>query len=171
MSDESDFVVIGLLRRAHGVRGEVSVQPVSDLPERFNALERVLVRHGGSTREIRVQTVRSKGGAVLVKFEGVDDRTAAQALAGGEIGVRRQDVYPAPEGAYYIFDLIGCTVIGKDGRYIGVVDDVWKMPANDVLAVKGDAGEVLIPMVKSVVKQIDLDGKVVKIEEMEGLLG
>jgi 16S rRNA processing protein RimM len=171
VSDESDFVVIGLLRRAHGVKGEVSVQPVSDVPERFKALERVLLRHGGSTEEVCVQGVRSKGGAVLLKLEGVDDRTAAQALTGAEIGVRRKDVYPVPEGTYYVFDLIGCKVIGDGGRYIGMIDDVWKMPANDVFAVKTAAGEVLIPVVQSVVKEIDLESKIVKIEETEGLLG
>lgn len=171
MSDESDFVVIGLLRRAHGVRGEVSVQPVSDMPERFKALERVLVRHGGTTREVAVEGVRRKGGSVLLKFEGVDDRTAAEALTGAEIGVGRNDVCPIPEGTYYVFDLIGCRVVGKGDRDIGLIDDVWKTPANDVFAVKTASGEVLIPVVQSVVKEIDLRRKIVKIEEIEGLLG
>ncbi len=171
MSDESDFVVIGLLRRAHGVRGEVSAQPVSDMPERFKALERVLVRHGGTTREVAVEGVRRKGGSVLLKLEGVDDRTAAEALTGAEIGVGRNDVCPIPEGTYYVFDLIGCRVVGKDDRDIGLIDDVWKTPANDVFAVKTASGEVLIPVVQSVVKEIDLRRKIVKIEEIEGLLG
>ncbi len=171
MSDEPDFVVIGLLRRAHGVKGEISVQAVSDVPERFESLERVLVRHGGTTREVAVQGVRGKGGSLLLKLEGVDDRTAAQALTGAEIGVKRDDVYPVPQGTYYVFDLIGCMVIGKDGRDIGLIDDVWKTPANDVFKVKTASGEVLIPVVQSVVKEIDLRQKVVKIEEIEGLLG
>jgi len=171
VSDESDFVVIGLLRRAHGVRGEVSAQPVSDMPERFKALERVLVRHGGTTREVAVEGVRRKGGSVLLKLEGVDDRTAAEALTGAEIGVGRNDVCPIPEGTYYVFDLIGCRVVGKDDRDIGLIDDVWKTPANDVFAVKTASGEVLIPVVQSVVKEIDLRRKIVKIEEIEGLLG
>ncbi len=171
MSDESDFVVIGLLRRAHGVRGEVSAQPVSDMPERFKALERVLVRHGGTTREVAVEGVRRKGGSVLLKLEGVDDRTAAEALTGAEIGVGRNDVCPIPEGTYYVFDLIGCRVVGKDDRDIGLIDDVWKTPANDVFAVKTASGEVLIPVVQSVVKEIDLRRKIVRIEEIEGLLG
>lgn len=171
MSDESDFVVIGLLKRAHGVGGEVAVQPVSDMPERFKVLEHVLVRHGSTTREVAVEGVRRKGGSVLLKLDGVDDRTAAGALMGAEIGVSRNDVYPIPEGTYYVFDLIGCKVVGEGGRDIGLIDDVWKTPANDVFAVKTASGEVLIPVVQSVVKEIDLRRKVVKIEEIEGLLG
>lgn len=171
MSDESDFIVIGLLRRAHGVRGEIFLQPVSDVPERFQGLEHVLLRYGGGTEEVSVESVRSEGDRVLLKLKGVDDRTAAERLRGAEIGVRKKDVYPVPEGTYYVFDLIGCKVVGKDGRDIGVVDEVWNMPANDVLVVETPAGEVLIPAVKSVVKQVDLENKVVEIEEIEGLLG
>lgn len=171
MSGESDFVVIGLLRRAHGVKGEISVQPVSDLTERFEALERVLVRQDGEIAEMAVEGVRAKGGSVLLKLEGIGDRTAAQALAGAEIGVRKKDVYPVPEGTYYVFDLIGCRVVGQEGREIGLIDDVLKMPANDVFVVKDGTREVLIPVVKSVVKKIDLERKVIEIEEIEGLLG
>jgi 16S rRNA processing protein RimM len=170
VSDESDFVVIGLLRRAHGVEGELAVQPVTDMPERFDRLERVLVRHGGSTREISVKKVRSQGGSMLLRLEGVDDRTSAEALKGAELGVRRKDVCPLPEDTYYVFDLIGCRVVGETGKEIGVIDDVWKMPANDVFAVISGSREILIPVVKSVVKKIDTDQKVVVIEEMEGLL-
>jgi 16S rRNA processing protein RimM len=171
VSDESDFVVIGLLRRAHGVRGEISVQPVSDVTERFKTLERVLVRQDGNVREVAVESARAKGGSVLLKLEGIDDRTAAEALSGAEIGVRRKDVYPIPEGTYYVFDLIGCKVLGQEGREIGLIDDVWKMPANDVFVVRDGTKEVLIPVVKSVVKKVDLERKVVEIEEIEGLLG
>lgn len=171
MSDESDFIIIGLLRRAHGVKGEIFLQPVSDMPERFKALEHVLLRHGGVTEEISVEGVRSEGDRILLKLKGIDDRTAAETLSGAEIGVSKKDVYPVPEGTYYVFELIGCRVVGTNGRDVGVIDEVWNMPANDVLAVKTPAGEVLIPVVKSVVKQVDLENKVVEIEEIEGLLG
>lgn len=170
MSDESDFVVIGLLRRAHGVGGELSVESLTDMPERFDKLERVLLRHGGCTREIGVRRVRGKGRSILLKLEGVDDRTSAEALRGAEIGVRREDVWPVPEDTYYVFELIGCRVVSETGRDVGVIDDVWKMPANDVFAVTSGSREVLIPVVKSVVRKIDLERKVVVIEEMEGLL-
>jgi 16S rRNA processing protein RimM len=171
VTGESDFVVIGLLRRAHGVRGDLSVQAVSDVPERFDSLERVLVRQGGSIRELAVESVRWKNRSLLLKFQGIDDRTAAEALKGAEIGVRKRDVHPVPDGTYYVFDLVGCKVIGKDDREIGRIDEVMKMPANDVFSVKTGSGEVLIPVVADVVKEIDLERKVVRIEEIEGLLG
>ena len=71
--------------------------------------------------------------------------------------------------SYYVFDLVGCRVVGNSGE-IGVIREVLKMPANDVLVVDSGSREVLIPAVKSVVREVDLEGRVVTIEEMEGLL-
>ncbi len=171
MTDESDFVLIGLVRRAHGIAGEVLVEPVSDIPGRFEALEAVLMRQRGEMREVEVDSVRWKSKSLLIKLRGIDDRTAAQAHSGAMLGVRQKDVHPVPKDAYYVFDIEGCEVVGESGRKIGVVGDVLKLPANDVFVVKTDGGEVLVPVVKSVVKRIDLDSKTIEIEEIEGLLG
>jgi 16S rRNA processing protein RimM len=170
VNDEPDFVVIGLLRRAHGVQGEVSVQSVTDVPDRFDRLTRVLLRKNGRIREVGVEAVGRKGKAFVLKLDGVDDRDAAQALAGGEIGIRRGELRPLSGDTYYVFDLVGCKVVGKNGGQIGVIEEVWKMPANDVLVVMSGTREILIPAIKSVVKNVDLDQRVVNIEEMEGLL-
>lgn len=170
MNDEPDFVVIGLLRRAHGVGGEIYVEPVTDIPGRFDGMRRVLLRREGSVREIGIESVRGKGKSLILKFEGVDDRSSAKALTGAELGVRKDDVWPLPEGTYYVFDLVGCEVLGKNSGRIGVIRDVWKTGANDVLVVMSGSREVLIPAVGHVVKTVDLEGRTVLIEEMEGLL-
>jgi 16S rRNA processing protein RimM len=91
-------------------------------------------------------------------------------LRNSEIGVRKSEVAPLPEGTYYIFDLIGCEVVGSRSGVIGKVDDVLQMPANDVLVVETRKGEVLIPLVGNVIKGIDIAGKMISIEEIEGLL-
>lgn len=170
MSDEPDFVLIGLVRRAHGIKGEVTVEPVSDIPKRYEVLEAVLVRQGNEIHEVGVDSVRWKGNLALVKLDGIDDRTGAEALRGAQIGVRKADVFPVPDGTYYVFDIIGSMVVGRSRGEIGIVDDVLRTPANDVLVVKTGSGEVLIPVVKSVVKCIDLQAKTIEIEEIEGLL-
>jgi 16S rRNA processing protein RimM len=170
VSDESDFVLIGLLRRAHGVKGEVCVEPVSDIVERFDALDYVLVKQGKTTNEVGVDSVRWKGKLALLKLDGIDDRTSAETLRGAMLGVRREDVFPVPEDTYYVFDMIGCRVIGTGGREIGTVDDVLKMPANDVLVLRRDKGEALIPFIKSVISSVDLKHKLIAINEIEGLL-
>jgi 16S rRNA processing protein RimM len=170
VSDEPDFVLIGLVRRAYGIRGEVYVEPVSDITERYQMLEDVLVRQGNEVREVGVDSVRWKGKYTVIKLHGVDDRTAAESLRGARLGVRKADVFPVPKDTYYVFDILGCTVFGESGRRVGVVDEVLRMPANDVLVLTTDNGEALIPIVKSVVKRIDLEAKTIEIEEIEGLL-
>lgn len=170
MSDEPDFVLIGLVRRAHGITGEVYVEPVSDITERYKMLKDVLVRQGNEVREVGVDSVRWKGRYTVIKLHGVDDRTAAESLRGAHLGVRKADVFPVPKDTYYIFDIVGCTVFGGSGRRVGVVDEVLRMPANDVMVLTTDSGEALIPIVKSVVKRIDLAAKTIEIDEIEGLL-
>lgn len=147
------------------------VEPVSETFERFRCLSRALVRDKDGVREIGVKSVKKKGDLIMVKIEGIDDRASAHALATAELGVRRQDVWPLPEGSYYIFDVVGCRVVGTDGKEIGRVEDVVGMPANDVLVVRTDKGEALVPVTRNVVKRIDVAAKTVIIEEIEGLLG
>jgi len=170
VTDEPDFVLIGRVRSAHGLGGEVSVEPVSDIVERFMGLRRVLLRRGDEIGEVGVASVRRKGGDVLLKLEGTDEREAAKALAGAELGVRRQDVWPLARDTYYVFDLIGSRVVGDGDREIGRVEDVLRMPANDVFVVRTDKGEALIPVTRNVIKRIDAANKIVVIEELNGLL-
>jgi len=170
-SDRDDFVLIGVVRRPHGTAGEVSVEPVCEAPERFENLKHALIRDAKGTRPVDVTSARRNGERVLMQFEGVDDRDAAQALASAEVGVRKQDVWPLPQDSYYIFDVVGCRVVGLDGRDIGVVEDVLGLPANDVLVVKTEKGEALVPVTKNIIKKVDLASKCILIEEIEGLLG
>jgi 16S rRNA processing protein RimM len=168
--DQQDFVLIGIVRRPHGTAGEVSVEPVSEAIERFEHLERVLIRDGRGTRSVAVKSARRSGERMLMQFEGIGDREAARALASAEIGVRRQDVWPLPQDCYYIFEVVGCRVFGVDGRDIGVVEDVMDLPANDVLVVRTEKGEALVPVTRNVIRKVDLKGKCIVIEEIEGLL-
>jgi 16S rRNA processing protein RimM len=170
VTDEPDFVLIGRVRSAHGLGGEVSIEPMSDVVERFMGLRRVLLKRGDEIGEVGVASVRRKGRGVLVKIEGTDERGAAEALVGAELGVRRQDVWPLDDDAYYVFDLIGSRVVGDGDREIGLVEDVLRMPANDVFVVRTGKGEALIPVTKNVIKRIDAANKVIVIEELNGLL-
>jgi 16S rRNA processing protein RimM len=170
MTDESDFVLIGRLRRAHGVHGELYMEPISDIPERFEGLRRVLVEREGTTVEYGVEAVRTRDSTVVVKLKGVDDRDAAERLKGADVGVRMSEIWPLPEDTYYVFDLMGSTILGEGGRKIGSVREVLNMPANDVLVVDTAGGEKLIPVVRSVIRSIDLENKRIEIEEIEGLL-
>ena len=172
MSDDvADFVVIGRVRRAHGTRGEVCVEPITDFPERFDSLREVLIRgRNEEPREGVIEALRWKGNLAFMKLAGVDDRTAAEGLKGSLLGVRRRDVAVIDPDEYYHFDLIGCRVEDGQGEEIGVVTDVLRMPANDVLVVSDGKHEMLLPTVKQVIKRVSIEGRLITIERLPGLL-
>ncbi len=171
MTQDSDFIVIGRVGRAHGIKGEVCVEPITDFPERFDSLREVLLEErGAEPRLVGVEGVRWKGKVALVKVAGVDDRDEAGKLGGALMGVSRDSIEPTGEDEYYHFDLVGCRVVDEDGAEVGVVKEVLRMPANDVLVVTEGGREMLVPTIKQVVRRVDLEGRVIDIERIPGLL-
>jgi 16S rRNA processing protein RimM len=126
---------------------------------------------GGRPRRAEIESVRWKGKVALVKLAGVNDRDVAAKLNGDLLGVRRSEVVPTGEDEYYHFDLIGMKVVDEEGEDVGVVKEVLRMPANDVLVVRDGDREMLVPTVKQVVKDVSLKMRVITIERIPGLLG
>jgi 16S rRNA processing protein RimM len=122
----------------------------------------------GQGREI--QEVQRSGRHLRLKLTGIDDREAAKALRDVFIEVLERDLDPLPPGEYYRFQLLGLTVRSIDGQELGRVVDVLAAPENDVYVTRGDKGDVLIPAVDDVVRDIDLSSGVIVVEIVSGLL-
>ncbi|MDX1513509.1 MAG: ribosome maturation factor RimM [Gammaproteobacteria bacterium] len=155
---ERNFVRLGLIAGAHGVRGWVRV--ISDTEPVAGILDYRPwhLRRDGELTKIGISEGRKHTRGVLAKLEGCDDREAAQDLAGAEVGVLRSQLPALDRGDYYWIDLIGATVQTTDGRTLGEVDHLMQTGANDVLVVKGER-ERLIPFIDGeVVKSVDLGG-------------
>lgn len=171
MSPE-DLVVVGRLARPHGLRGELSVEVLSDFPERFVP---GLVLHatdaaGGPRGTLVVSTVRGAGDRLLIGFDGVATRTEAEALRGLDVGVPRGSEVPRPEGFVYHFDLQGCRAVHRDGRELGVVTDLVEVGGRSLLEVRTPAGEREVPFVEPIVVSVDVDARVVVLDPPAGLL-
>jgi len=167
-----DAILVGLVARAHGLRGEVVVESLSDAPGRFapgNTFAAALP--SGESRTIRIAASRPFQARWLVHFEGIASREDAEALHGAELSIRREEVAPLPPGRYYRFELLGLEAILPDGRRLGVVEDVFSTGANDVLTVRGDRGEILVPMLDSVVRSVDRDAGRIVLDPPPGLPG
>lgn len=164
-------VVVGRIGRAHGVRGEVGVEVRTDEPDRRFASGTALAVDD-SGRTLVVRSARPHAGRLLVTFEGVDDRTRAEALRGCLLTA---DVEPAerpddPE-EYYDHQLAGLSVRTPSGEPVGAVTEVLHLPAQDALAVRTEEGrEVLVPFVAALVPSVDVDAGVVVVEDVPGLL-
>jgi 16S rRNA processing protein RimM len=150
-----DTVVIGRVVRAHGLRGEVSVDVTSDVPGRFDV--GVTVHVGGTPRTIVAR--RPHQGRLLVTFDGVADRTAAEALRG--LSVTAPPVDLSDTDAYFAHELVGMAVVTVDGEWLGDVVDVIEVPAAagyDLLEVDRDGLRWLLPDADDLVEVADADG-------------
>lgn len=160
-------VVVGTVTKAHGLRGEVAVAVWSDNPNRFAPGASVFLEGG---RELRVRTSRSSGKRLLVGFEGVADRAAAESLGGATLVVPRSMLPALPEGEYWPHELEGCLVVTESGRTLGAVADVVSNPANDLWVAVDEAGtETLVPAIRDVVIDVDVRAKRVLVRDVPGL--
>ncbi len=147
-------IIIGRIGAAHGIRGEVRVNPMTDFPERFHDMTAVYVDNA----LLEIESVRYHGDKILMKFKGYETRNDAETLKGKMLSVPRSEAMPLNEGEYYTFDIIGLDVVDVDGNALGKVTNVLETGSNDVYVVKSDEGkEILVPALKAVVKEINID--------------
>ena len=159
------YVAVGRLLGVRGINGEMKVEPLS--PESTLQPGRVVTVNG---QEREIEHSRLSGRWAYVKLSGIDTREAAQALCGAYVQVREDDLDALPEGKHYHFQLIGLAVRALDGRELGRITGVLSAPENDVYVVSGPAGEILIPAVDDVVRNVDIEGGGITIEIIPGLL-
>jgi 16S rRNA processing protein RimM len=138
MTDDPVLLEVGRIGRAHGLRGEVHVVAVSNVPDRFAAGSRLIVGDAA----LVVQSAREAGNGWVVHFADVNDRDAAEALRGRS--VRAHPLPRAPEGTLFVHELIGAEVRDPSGARIGRVEAVQANPAHDLLVLDSGA---LVPMV------------------------
>lgn len=163
------LVRIGQITAPHGVRGDVRVFPLTDFPERFEALGEVLL--GPEARPVRVHVRGTVRDLIVLKFDGVDDRNAAEKLRGAYLQVERSQVHPPPEGYYYAFQLIGLQVVDPNGEPLGSVLDFENGAAHALYVVKRPDGHIFrVPAVAQFVEQIDLEAGRVVIRPIPGLM-
>jgi len=152
-----DEVLIGEVIKAHGIRGEIKVHPLTDNPKRFKKLKEVILTRGEDKRYLKVLNAKVQQNEVYLTLEGVNTRDEAEALRGWSIRIDRSEVPPLQDRWYY-FELEGMKVYEKD-KLLGTLVQVIETGANDVYLVKGDKGEICIPALKSVVKNVDVAGR------------
>jgi 16S rRNA processing protein RimM len=166
--------MIGRIVGAHGIKGVLRVFPLTDYPERFLGMTSLYIeKQGKPPRVLDVTNVtRHDGkGQFLVSVSGIGDRDEAEALAGYAVTVAPEDRVELPEGEYWIDSLIGLDVVdASSGDLLGTVEDVMPTGSNDVYQVRATDGMVrLIPALEDVVRDIDVEGGVIRVTLLEGL--
>jgi 16S rRNA processing protein RimM len=164
---EPERIAVGRITRAHGIKGEVAVLPLTQVESRFDPGSRLEAE--GLDEPLTVASARPHRHGLLVEFEGVHDRTEAERLQGRYLVVPASAVPPLPEGEFWPHQLIGCEVVTDGGRSLGAITEVIHTPANDVWATDGPDGQSLIPALKDVVTDVDLEARRVTVREIPGL--
>ena len=166
-----DLVLVGRIVRTHGHRGAVVVHPDTDFPEeRFVPGAKMWIARGGVPVEITLVDAWMHNGRPVVTLEGVDSMDDAERMRGVELRVPESALQPLPDGAFYHFQLIGCEVATVGGEVVGTVRAVEGEAGNHRLSIASDGGEVLVPLVTSICRSIDVGAKRIVIDPPAGLL-
>ncbi len=166
-----DFVIIGQVKRAHGIKGKLSVEPITDNPQRFKLLKSVFLSLDEEQRSsfaVEEAQVTNKG--ILLSLTGIQSMDEAEKWRGAFVEIHRSECLPLPEGEHYYFEMLGLEVITTQGQKIGVLEDFIPAPANDVYVVRQNEREILIPAIAEIIKRIDFEKGVMVIHPMDGLL-
>lgn len=166
-------VVVGVVGRAHGIRGELGIDVRTDEPDTRFAVGARVHEAGNPPRNWQVTSQRWHSGRLLVRLAGVDDRTAAEGLRGTRLAVTvPAGERPDDDAEFYDHQLVGLTVADHTGEAVGTVAEVVHLPSHDLLAVDLSAtGEQrLIPFAESLVPEVDLAARRVVLADVPGLL-
>jgi 16S rRNA processing protein RimM len=160
-------LVVGRIGRAHGVLGEATIEVQTDDPDiRFQIGNKLTLDDG---KQLTIRSSRWHNQILLLAFDAVTDRNQIEELRDQLIS-SDVDLDSLAPGEYHFQQLIGCEVFQQNGELIGAVDEIVKLPGQDLLSVNRAGAQVLIPMVKQIIIEIDVLAKKIVVNPPEGLL-
>ena len=164
-----DVLNLGKITGAVGLKGEVRIYPYTDRKEDFGKLSYVLM--DGKKVKVEGCRIQQPKGTVILKLEGINDRTAAENSREKELTIPREDAPPLPKGVYYVRDLLGMTLVDEQGASVGILKNVLLNAAQDLYEVEPAPGEktFLIPVVDRYVGDVDIAAKVIHVRNVEDL--
>ena len=166
-----DLLEIGQIVNSYGIKGFVKVVPYTDDITRFEELKTIYVEQGKKIKEYIIEDVKYSKKLVLLKFKGIDDINETISLKNCYLKIDRKDAVELEEDSYFIVDLIGLEVYSDEDKLLGILSDVFPTGSNDVYVVKDELGkQILLPAIKEVIKNVDLENKKVIVHLIPGLV-
>ena len=166
-----ELVAIANIVRTRGLKGEVVADLLTDFPERFELLDTVTgVREGGERFELKIEKFWFQNGRVILKFAGYGTVESGETLRNVEICIPESDAVELDDDEYFDWELAGCNVETLDGVEIGTVSELMRTGGTELLVVKGETKEYLIPFAESICIEVDIDNHLIKVDPPDGLL-
>ena len=167
---KKDLVLIGKIVGTHGLKGTSKIQSYAESLEIFKSGTALLViSPDGSENRYEIDWIKPHSRGALLALKQITGCDQAKSLIGSELFIGKAELPKLETGAYYWFDLIGVNVYSSDDRCIGRIDSIIETGANDVYVVKNADKEILVPALESVVRSIDIESKIMRVELPEGL--
>jgi 16S rRNA processing protein RimM len=168
--DKKGYVLIGKIVGVHGLKGTNKFKSYAESLSVFYPGQSILIRDNRNREtSVELDWIKSHTGTPLISFKGVTDRDRAEALIGAELFIPETELPELDENTYYWFELIGIEVYNTQEDYLGRITSIFPTGSNDVYVVKNKTKEVLIPALESVVIDIDLELKRMRVDLPEGL--
>lgn len=165
------LISLGAITKVRGNKGEVAVALRSRYKEQYDTIKKVVLRAPNEADcELAVENLWFHGEKLILKFKGCDSIEQAEKIVGYEVLISEGEFKPPGEGYHYVFDLLGMKVYSAGGDFLGKIEDVMYTGGTDILIVKKNGKEYLIPMAEEYLKELDFKNKKLTIELPEGLL-
>lgn len=166
-----DLVTIAKIVRTRGLRGEVVADLLTDFPERFSALDQVLIKkQNGETFSATLEKFWFQKERIILKFKGFDKIEQAETLRDSEVCVSEENAVELDEDEFYDWELENCEVVTIEGEKIGYVKELMRTGGTENLIVQGKEKDYLIPFATTICTEIDIENKLIKVDLPEGLL-
>ncbi|MEO8040994.1 MAG: ribosome maturation factor RimM [Acidobacteriota bacterium] len=166
-----ELVAIAKIVKPRGLRGEVLAEVLTDFPERFEGLEKVVgVSVDGTRADLKIEDFWFQKDRIVLRFDGFDSVEKAQALRGLEICIHESAAAELDEGEFFDWQLEGCAVETIEGEPIGLVRELMRTGGTEILVVESGARKYLIPFAESICTEVDIEKKLIRVDPPEGLL-
>ncbi|TWI55135.1 ribosome maturation factor RimM [Halalkalibacter nanhaiisediminis] len=171
----TNWYKVGKVVNTHGVRGEVRVISTTDFAdERYAIGTSLMIRHEGQKEEfpVEVRHHRRHKNFDLLQFEGYHSINDVEKFKGATLYVSEELLKELDEGEFYYHEIIGCLVITEEGTELGKIKEIIETGANDVWVVQriGGGKDILLPYIEDVIKDINIEEKIIRVHLMEGLV-
>ena len=163
----AQLLAVGTVVRPHGLRGELLINSLTDFPEHLASVDVVYL--GDAAEPHPLARVRSQRGKFIIQLADCPDRDAAEKYRGQVVQISAEVAAPLPPGMYYHHQVIGLAAFSDLGEHLGELVEVLETGANDVYVIRGEQGELLLPVIPSVIRGIDIDARRLTVHLLDGL--
>ena len=165
------YFEIGQIVNTSGLKGVIKVKPFTDDIQKFKNFKTIYILLKKDLKEFKIEQVRFNKNMVFLKLEGLNTVEEAENYRNCYIKVKRENNEKLEDGSYYIVDIIGCKVYTDEKQELGKVVDVFSTGSNDVYVAQNEFGkQILLPAIKEVIKNVDIQNKTIIVHLLEGLM-